>query len=35
MFYILRNFGEVENNFKNLFIQLHIKIKDFLFIGDT
>jgi len=25
----------VDNNFKNLFIQLHIKIKDFLFIGDS
>lgn len=32
---MIKNFGEVESNFRDVFAGLHGKIKDFIFINDT
>lgn len=32
-YYIIKNFGEVDSNFKEVFAGLHGKVKDYLFIN--
>ena len=35
IYFIIRSFGDVDNNFRSLFIALHGKLKEFLFIQDA
>lgn len=32
---MVKSFGEVDSNFKEVFSELHLKLKDFLFLGDA
>lgn len=34
-FFVIKSFGEVENNFREVFVDLHLKLKDFLFLNDN
>jgi hypothetical protein len=34
-YFVIKNFGDVENNFKDVFMDLHSKLKDFLFMSDS
>ena len=34
-YYVIKSFGEVDNNFKGLFVNLHQRIKDYLFISEA
>lgn len=35
VYFIIKNFGEVDNNFKSLFGDLQSKLKDYLFLNDA
>ena len=35
MYFVLRNFSEVDNNFKDLFADIHPLLKGFLFVEDS
>lgn len=34
-FFVIKSFGEVENNFREVFVDLHLRLKDFLFLNDN
>ena len=34
-YYVIKSFGEVDNNFKHTFSDLHIKFKDYLFLNEV
>jgi hypothetical protein len=34
-YYVLKNFGEVDSNFREVFAAMHGKVKDFLFISES
>lgn len=34
-FYVIKSFGEVDNNFKALFVDIQARVKDYLFINDA
>lgn len=33
-FYVIKSFGEVDNNFKPLFLDIQARVKEYLFISD-
>ena len=35
IYFIIKNFGEVENNFQHVFSDLHLKLKEYLFISEV
>lgn len=34
-YFVVKSFGEVESNFREVFSELQLKLKDFLFLGDA
>lgn len=33
-YFVLKSFSEVDNNFREVFADLHVRLKDFLFLND-
>lgn len=33
-YFVLKSFSEVDNNFRDVFADLHIRVKEFLFLND-
>lgn len=34
-YFVVKSFGEVDNNFKEVFGELHLRLKEYLFLGDA